>query len=72
MPRQPKAKLDRDRKKARLSVRVSVKALERFGVICSMEHVRPGALVEELILERGKRWVVQDRAREAGEDEAVA
>ena len=56
----------------RLTMRLTPEALRRLGVTCAMERVRPGDLLEALILERSRRWVVQDRARETGRTEGIA
>jgi hypothetical protein len=45
--------------------------MRRLGVTCAMEQVRPGDILEQLILDRSKRWVVQDRVREGGSTETV-
>ena len=55
----------------RITLRLSAEAQRRLCVTCAMERIRPGDLVEALILERSRRWVVSDRGREAGEAETA-
>jgi hypothetical protein len=45
--------------------------MRRLGVTCATERVRPGDILEQLILDRSKRWVVHDRGREGGSTETV-
>ena len=58
--------------KTRLTLRISIEAATRLAVTVAMERIKPGDLVEQLILERSRRWVVQDRQRESGETESAA
>jgi hypothetical protein len=57
--------------RVRITMRLSPEALRRLGVTCAMERVRPGDLLEALIVERSRRWVVQDRGGLSGETSAI-
>jgi hypothetical protein len=45
-----------------MAFRLSKVALQRLGVICSMEQVSRNDWLEAAIREKAKRWVVSDRA----------
>jgi hypothetical protein len=70
----PKRRRTRDGQaepRIRIAFRMSPESIRRLRVACAMEALTPNRYLEGLIAEHSRRWVVQDRGREAGQDEAA-
>jgi hypothetical protein len=67
-----KAPRHEEEKPLKLSIYLTPAAARRLGVHCTMERMSQSAVVEELINEYLRRYVVQDRGRPGGGGDSPA
>ena len=62
-PRKPRGK-PRPKATVRVVVHLPVETVKQIGIACTMEQKSRRAWLAEVIAERAKRYVVQDRGRD--------